>query len=291
MPREIASRSKRAAVQAFGAALEPLVGVLLDVGLTASEAEEVLRDVFVKSARKMLRETTGRASTSQVALRCGLYRSDVKERLTRIDAENPALTSPDEHRLSRLLFGWHRDPDYVGRDGRPKRLSIDGPRSFSSLVARYAANMYPAVVLRELERVGAIRRDEAGQLEALSSEYAAGEFDEDRIVELGARARDAIDGLVSYAKSPRGGRTVVSSMGFEIDQKYLPLLRATIRSRARSFARLLDEELSDPKRRAQAGGSGVRIGLLMIGVETPGPSSQGILSGESTSGAPDLTQK
>lgn len=252
------------AISALELAFEPLVDLLLDLGITSRRAEDVLRDVFVRTARKKLSRQVPRVSTSLVALRCGLYRHEVRKRLSKTSRAKGGLTS-DTHKLSQLISGWHEDPEFLSRSGKPRALPYEGPRSFGTLVSRYTAFMYPAIVKAELQRSGVIVAAPGGRLRVVSREYRGKEFDERRLADLGEKAKDVLTTLVGDALNRADSPILLQAMGFNVDPRYVPFLRTAIKNRAEIFMRLLDQELNHESRRAREG-EGVRVGMMLIGV-------------------------
>jgi hypothetical protein len=108
----------------------------------------------------------------------------------------------------------------------------------------------------------------------VSREYRGKEFDERRLAELGIRAKDVLSAIVGQALERRDAPIVLEAMGFNIDPRFLPLLRGAILSRGRIFMRLLDEELNHESRRAELG-SGVRVGVMLVGIDADGGASVG----------------
>jgi hypothetical protein len=250
----------------FEEALEPLVELLLAAGLTVREAQNVLRDVFVQVADQRIVRESGRRSASLIALQCGLYRSEVRKRLVargRIPSSNDKPLR-DAHRLSRLLTGWHNDPEFLTKQGSPRLLHLQGRNSFSTLVSRYAANLYPIVVLEELERVGAVVR-KGKALKVCAREYFAGDVIERRLTEFGSRAKDALRALVSTTQRATAGPLVMSAVGLDVDVRYLPVLRGMLRQRSQAFVTVVGEELNDFSKQARPP-EGARIGLMLVGI-------------------------
>jgi hypothetical protein len=247
--------------------------MLLDLGITTALAEDVLRDVFVRTAHKKLSKQLPKVSSSLVALRCGLYRNEVSKRLARRTRIAGGITS-DTHKLSQLLAGWHEDPEFLSRTGEPRSLPYAGPHSFQTLVSRYAAYMYPAVVRSELERAGVIVPERTGRLKVVSREYRGKEFDERRLAELGERAKDVLSAIVGQALERPDAPIVLQAMGFNVDSRFIPLLHSAIQSRGKIFMRLLDEELNHESRRAESG-TGVRVGVMLVGIDADGVDPTG----------------
>ena len=118
------------------AAVEPLVELLLELGVTSPEAESLLRGVFVHKTRDWLTrqgEGGSEPSDARVSLVTGVHRNFVRRILT----EPPKIADAREqksNRANRLLEAWHSDPDYLDTSGKPRDLPEKGGKpSFLSL--------------------------------------------------------------------------------------------------------------------------------------------------------------
>src|SRR5579864_4787200 len=145
----------RAAMQA----VEPLVELLLELGITSPEAESLLRGLFVHKAREWLAVpgTAEVPSDVRIALVTGVHRNFVR----RILNEPPRIAPAREqkgHRTTRLLEAWHSDPRYLDSSGKPRDLSErEQEPSFHTLAATYVPGTAPSVVLGELRRAGLVQ--------------------------------------------------------------------------------------------------------------------------------------
>src|SRR6202167_6555453 len=151
---------KAALARAAMSAVEPLVELFLELGITSPEAESLLRGVFVHTARKWLASQSRSEeapSDVRVSLVTGVHRNFVR----RILAEPPriaAARAQRKHRTSRLLEAWHTDPAYLDSSGKPRDLSRREPEpSFSTLASAYAPGAAPGVVLQALQRAGVVQ--------------------------------------------------------------------------------------------------------------------------------------
>ena len=139
--------------------IEPLVELLLQIGITSPEAESLLRSVFVHKTREALaQQNAGTApSDMRVALVSGVHRNFVRQIL----AEPPKIASARERRGYRaggLLLAWYTDPAYLDASGKPRDLPERGAApSFSALVAAHMRGASVASVLQELIRAGVIQ--------------------------------------------------------------------------------------------------------------------------------------
>src|SRR6185437_12053588 len=109
------------------AAIQPIVAVLIELGITSPEAESLLRSFFVHEASTWLTGQSGggKPSDSRVALVTGLHRNVIRE----IRAEPPQIAPKRAgrgYRAGRLLEAWHTDPAYKDAHGNPMDLPERG---------------------------------------------------------------------------------------------------------------------------------------------------------------------
>jgi len=134
--------------------LVELAFALLPRGMTPGRFGELARFAFVRAATGMSRLRNGRVNYSRVAAQTGLSRADVK-RLLKTDALESRRSAHAP--MERVVNGWRTDPEFSRRPGRPKGLSIAGPReSFASLVHKYGGDVPHRAVLDELRRIHAV---------------------------------------------------------------------------------------------------------------------------------------
>src|SRR5277367_4375276 len=152
--------------------LRPLVRIMLREGLTYSHFAAIAQIAFVESAAKDFVEKGMKSSVSSVCALTGMKSHEVSAALAereRLDSsELVEITNP----FARVLHGWHNDRDYVGPYGFPVDLPFEGsPFSFSLLTSRHAAGVSPHVVLKELQRIGAVTEVGFNVWKPLMQEY------------------------------------------------------------------------------------------------------------------------
>lgn len=162
MPKDRSKRKEMSAVldaKARGAEvlqelLTELAFVLLPRGMTPKRLSDMVRAAFVRVAADLSRLRNGKVNHSRVAAQTGLSRADVKK-LLRHDAF--ASAHRNQTPVERVIEGWRNDRAFAARPGKPRRLSVSGPRSpFARLVQRYGGDVPPRAVLDELRRIGAV---------------------------------------------------------------------------------------------------------------------------------------
>lgn len=140
----------------------PLVGLLMEHGLTYPWLSAVLKSVFVEVADREFRLPDKRQTDSRVTLLTGVHRKDVR-RLRQRDGDPEELSPPESIYLgAHLVAVWTSDEHYLDLQGNPKPLARQ-PRantpSFEKLVSSISKDIRPRAVLDELLRVGAVEID------------------------------------------------------------------------------------------------------------------------------------
>jgi hypothetical protein len=153
-------RDRRRLGKAVATAIEPIVELLLEFGVTSPEAESLLRSVYVHRARARLATSLGRGkapSDVHVALITGIHRNFVRQILS----GPPHIPSDREHRgstISRVLHAWQSNRNYLSANGVPLDLAEEGERlSFQSLVSQTLPGVAPSAVMAELRARGLVK--------------------------------------------------------------------------------------------------------------------------------------
>ena len=151
---------------ALAAALEPLVDVCLDTGITCPEFESLLRVAFVLRAFDKLprHPSSGRGPTAnKVAVATGVHWEDVAKirKLGGPVATQAAMQARESSssKASRVVEGWTTDSRFMTSGGSPLNLPIRRNRerrSFADLVAKYAPSTHPGTLLNEMRRRGQV---------------------------------------------------------------------------------------------------------------------------------------
>jgi len=242
----VSEGSKKVVLKAFRLLLQPLVRILLRSGVTWKEAAEICKVTFVDVATKEFGLHGRPTNISRVAIMTGIGRRDVS-RLRKLLAEEQPADLRSMNSATRLLTGWHLDPDYVTESGKPRDLRFDGDDpGFAALARKYAADTAPITMLRELQRVGAVAESDNGRLRVLQRYYMPLAMDADAIVRVGSVLQD-IGNTVDYnlvrktADSTRfEGRATNPSVARADVKKF----RAFLEEEGQAFLERVDEWLS-----------------------------------------------
>jgi hypothetical protein len=263
---------KAALARSAMAAVEPLVQLFLELGITSPEAESLLRSLFVHKAREWLAtssECGESPSDVRVSLVTGVHRNFVR----RILGEPPRIAAVRQqkgHHAERLLDAWHSDPTYLDSSGKPRDLSERAPEpSFNSLAGRYVSSAAPGVVLEELRRAGVVQMLAEHRVRVRSRTFRHHGLNAGNVGEIGQRARELLETLTHNLREPEETLFCDSMPAIQIDAARLPIVRALIARRASTFLSAVGQEFSaeataskrnKPKQR-------VRVGLTVFATE------------------------
>jgi len=172
--------------------LRPVVKILLRSGVGWREFAESLKRVFVEVAREDYGIKGRPTNLTRVAMMTGLSRREVGT--IRRELEGPADTvipTPPASRISRVLSGWYQDGAFLDASGRPLELVPRGPApSFLALLKRYAGDIPPSALEKEMKAINVIEETEYGKLRVLSRHYLRSSLDPDIVRQMGVALHD-----------------------------------------------------------------------------------------------------
>ena len=162
-----ASQEQYAVGAALIDALEPIIDVCLNTGITSPELEKILRAAFVARAFEKLPKhpKSGRPPTAnKVAFATGLSWSDISKvkSAPRAGAAKKLLETREQSpsKAARVIEGWLKDPLFLTSGGHPSDLPLKRlgkHRSFKDLTAKYAPHTPFGTLLKELTRRGHVQ--------------------------------------------------------------------------------------------------------------------------------------
>ncbi len=179
---------KSVATSALGVLLRPVVRLMLELGVSVKDFNEITKQVYVRVASSEYGIRNRPTNATRVAILTGLSRREVARVRDSLESDTPGF-SDESTILGRVLSGWHQD-DAFGTNGVPDRLPADGSGSISALLERYAPDVPPTAVLKELSRVGAIEVGKDGSARALMRYYMPLELDAASIERYGSVLND-----------------------------------------------------------------------------------------------------
>ena len=236
-------RTQHALRGAIEQLLRPLCRLLLRHGVSFGAFEEMAKRAYVDVALKDFGIPGKRPTASRVAVLSGLTRKEVHRLLAEPAGEAEGVEG--YNRAARVLTGWARDADFLGRNGKPRVLDAEGDASFAVLVKRYSGDMPSRAVLDELVRVGAVERRLDGRLHLASRGYVPRNSPVDKLGILGRDVADLIatidHNLQHGAEDPRFQRKVMYSA---IPLTALPAFRKLSATQAQALLEKLDRWLA-----------------------------------------------
>jgi len=144
--------------------LRPLVGLLLDHGLTYAWLTRVLKYIYVDIAESEFNLPGKELTDSRISILTGLHRKDIK----RIRSEEKTNFDPPESIFigAQLVAAWTTDARFVNSKGKPlalKRLESSDETSegnFEELFRSVTRDIRPRAFLDEWLRLGVVSLDD-----------------------------------------------------------------------------------------------------------------------------------
>lgn len=257
--------------------LRPLVRIMLTYGVAHKDFDAIVRAVYAEVARESFTPPGKRTTDSHVAIVTGLTRKEVKRLREQSGRQYDEGNWGGANRATRVLSGWHRDPDFTDEHGEPRRLALEnGPDSFAELVRRYSGDIPTVAILDELERVHSIAREPDGSVRVLNRAYVPGAGDPERLRMLGSAGHDLLSTLEhnildEQAVRPRFQRTAFNT---RVDIRALPVFHRLVSQQAQHLLEVFDDwlehhELGDDASEDKIARTGVGI-YYFEDVEHPG---------------------
>ncbi len=184
--------AKETALSACRKLMEPIVGILLRNGITHKELTTLCKNIYVQVASQEFGIRGRPTNLSRIALLTGIDRKEaarIKESWQNNDESQTTQHSQD--RLTRVLSGWHQDTDFIGKDGKPLSIPVDGDLpSFAQLARRYGGDMPASALLKELKNNHMIENDTTGNLCVLKRYFVPAQSDPGALLRAGSVIHD-----------------------------------------------------------------------------------------------------
>jgi hypothetical protein len=267
------SLDRSAVVQTCRVLLRPIVSLLLKCGMTWREFAELAKAVFVAVASEDYGLKGRPTNVSRVSILTGVSRKEVVR--VRELLEQPATPLPNKTTdATRLLSGWHQDPEFVAASGQPRVLAPDGDGpSFATLWQRYGGDVPLTSMRKELERAGAITTLPDGSLRAERRYFMPKRFDPQWILNAGSMLRDLGSSITHNLDAgavavPTGGpsparRFIGRATNNGVDAAAVPAFEAFVEKNGQEFLERVDKWLTEHEARpaVEAAGKRMRLGL------------------------------
>lgn len=171
------SSIQEALLVSLASVLKPLVELMLLLGVGYREFDAIARSVFVDVASDEYGLRGRPTNISRVSAITGISRKEVsrlRDRATMLRLSPASEVNP----AAMVLHYWHHDSDFCSGPGEARPLAFQGPRSFSTLVARYGGDIPPGAMRAALVRAGTAE-EVGGLLVARKRFFYPTELDED----------------------------------------------------------------------------------------------------------------
>jgi hypothetical protein len=259
---------KQTLLEAYRVLMGPLVRILLRQGISIAEFSEVIKAVYVEVALKDFKVSGRKATRTRIAVMTGLTRKEVKRVIDEAAKERFELKT-GVNRLTRVLVGWHTDPDFTGPYGMPLELqyetAVPGEPTVSELVKRHSGDMSPRSIIDELIRVSAVKETDAGWYRVLRRDYipeAQGVHNFERTGGVVRNFVNTIDFNMTKSAPGKGRfeRQAIADDG--IRKQDIPLFDQYLRERCQALLEEIDNWLTKlPKPDPKKGEEVIRTGV------------------------------
>ena len=185
--------------------MRPLVGLLMEHGLTYSWLSGLLKTVFVDVAEKEFRLPDKRQTDSRITLLTGVHRKDVR-RFRRPGEDKTEGAPPTSVYLgAHLVAIWTSEERFLDSNGKPRplpRLAREEGPNFEDLVTTVSKDIRPRAVLDEWLRLGAVEVDDDDQVLLKTEAFIPSKGFEEKTYYLG---RNVHDHLAAARHNVQGG--------------------------------------------------------------------------------------
>lgn len=254
--------------------LKPLVRILHRKGVAVGELNQMLKQVYVEVSEEVLAAAGERPTTSRIAIATGLTRKEVAQ-LRQAVAVDGYAPSGSYNRGARVMTGWLADAEFLDADGKPAHLPLHGERgSFAALVSRYSGDMPYRAMFQEMERVGALQLDGAGQVQLMAAGYIPHADEAEKLSILGTDVAALMStighNLITQERSQLHFQRKVSYDNLPVEA--LPVFKAMVAKDGMGLLIKFNEYLATQDRDSnpQAGGTGcMRAGVGIYYFEEP----------------------
>lgn len=227
--------------------LRPIVRLLLKSGVTFREFSEVAKATFVEVATDEFGIRGRPTNGSRVAILTGINRHEIsrqRELLAKgLEGAEPTYAGS----ATRVLSGWHQDPDYLDAAGEPLEIPSAGPApSFENLCGRFAGDIPVSALLKELRLVGAVTSGQGETLRAAMRNYIPSRFDAEKVKVGASLIHDHADTVVYDLIRPEGAaaRLARRAHNARVDARALPDFQVFIEREGQAFLERVDNWLT-----------------------------------------------
>lgn len=250
--------------------LRPIVRLLLNSGVTWKEFAELSKTAFVEVATAEFGIRGRPTNISRVAILTGINRHEIARQRALLDNGDAGAVPTYAGSATRVLSGWHQDPDYLGSDGKPREIAASGPApSFGDLCARYGGDIPDSALLKELKAVGAVVTA-SGALRAAMRNYIPVKLDGEKVLVGASLLHDHANTVVHDLLCTDGApaRVARRAHNARVDARAVTEFQAFMEREGQAFLERIDDWLTRHEAPADAGDRTlVRVGAGVFQIQ------------------------
>lgn len=257
----------------LGMVLEPVIRLMLRMGVSWKEFSELSKAKFVAIATSDYGIRGRPTNASRVAILTGIDRRDVRKLRLAGDQPHPRGY---QSRASQLLSAWHHEADFLDPDGRPAALPIEGDgQTFAELMRRHAPALPMVAMIKELKGAGALEELPDGRVRPLMRTYVPVGLSAERL-RLWASAISDLAGTIEHNYSRDAAEPAWferRALSLSIDRDALPEFRQLLETEGQALLERIDDWLSAhevPEADSDAGAIRLGVGIYHIQDRTTG---------------------
>ncbi len=236
---------RRVARKALLQLLEPLIGFVLDTGLSTQELHSILRETAVRSVAAKQLGTSRRVNISGIAASTGIPRAEISK-ILKSNLESPSqVADRQQQSTNRVLSAWHQHPRFNTPSGKPADLKLYGRgATFETLVRNNGRGIPTRAMLDELTRAGAAEVLPSGLIRAKTSVVVDRGVTVRAVRSFGERAADLLSTMLQNMRNPENHRFIASVSTTNISRIEIPLFRKEIATKGADFLADINDSLS-----------------------------------------------
>jgi Family of unknown function (DUF6502) len=234
--RETRTDVRLVATKALLQLFEPLIGFVLDSGLSTLELHSIIREAAVRTVAARQLELARRVNISGIAASTGIPRGEISRILNSNAGSSRRVVDRLQQSTNRILAVWHQDPKFANPAGKPMDLRIYGRgTTFDSLVRTYGRGIPTRAMLDELTRVGAAEVLSSHLVRAKAMVAVDCGMTPRVIRSFGERAAELLSTMLQNMKNPDNPKFVACISGTNIPPAVVPLFRKELAGKGADF--------------------------------------------------------
>lgn len=251
----------------FSHLMEPIVSLLIRAGVTHRAFTKLSKQVFVTVAAREYGIAGRETNDTRIAMLTGIDRREVKRlKIQLLEDSSEAPDLQNQNRVTRLLSGWHQDPDFLDDNEKPIVLNPKGDHpSFESLANRFGGDVTVSALMSEMIQGGVVEKNADGTLTVLKRYYIPSRHDMDALARASAVIKDFSDLLVHnlYLADPDKNlpygfeRTAINT---NMSPEQLEAFQEFLDKEGQTFLENVDQWLTDHESSDENGDGNITLG-------------------------------